>query len=129
MKLTNNFIFRYTEGLHEIVNDDNLKFNAQVNYIIQKNFKNLLTLYQELDEVRLKICEAYSTSRSEEGYYVFEDDEKRKKAETELNDLMISSQEVNIMKFKITALGDTELTSKQMDILMFMIEDEDGGQE
>lgn len=129
MKLANSFIFGYTNSLYEILNNQNLKFPAQVNYVINKNFKNLYSLYQELDEARNQICATYSTGVTEEGAYLFEDDEKRIKAETELNELMAITQEVNIVKFKIASLGDIQLTGGQMETLMFMIEEESEGQE
>ena len=54
MQLANGFIYRYVENLYEVVNDETLKFSAQVNYAIQKNLRNLLTIYQELEQERKK---------------------------------------------------------------------------
>ena len=126
MQLANGFIYRYVESLYEVVNDETLKFSAQVNYAIQKNLRNLLTIYQELEQERLRVCREYSTGLDDDGVFLFEDKEKRIKAETELNDLMFDTQEVPIIKFKIEALGDAQLTSRQMDTLMLMIKDEEG---
>ena len=123
MELTNSFIYKYAEALYEIVNDETLKFTAKVNYAIQKNLRNLLVIYQELEQERIKVCQEYSTGLDEEGVFLFEDKEKRVKAEQELNDLMTATQEVNIIKFDIDALGDIQLTTRQMDVLMFMIND------
>lgn len=126
MQLANGFIYRYVENLYEVVNDETLKFSAQVNYAIQKNLRNLLTIYQELEQERLRVCREYSTGLDDDGVFLFEDEEKRIKAEKELNDLMFDTQEVFIIKFKIEALGDAQLTSRQMDTLMLMVKDEEG---
>jgi hypothetical protein len=126
MQLANGFIYRYVENLYEVVNDETLKFSAQVNYAIQKNLRNLLTIYQELEQERLRVCREYSTGLDDDGVFLFEDKEKRIKAEKELNDLMFDTQEVPIIKFKIEALGDIQLTSRQMDTLMLMVKDEEG---
>lgn len=126
MQLANGFIYRYVESLYEVVNDETLKFSAQVNYAIQKNLRNLLTIYQELEQERLRVCQEYSTGLGEDGIFLFEDEEKRIKAEKELNDLMFDTQEVPVIKFKIEALGDTQLTARQMDTLMLMVKDEEG---
>ena len=126
MQLANGFIYRYVENLYEVVNDETLKFSAQVNYAIQKNLRNLLTIYQELEQERLRVCREYSTGLDDDGVFLFEDAEKRIKAEKELNDLMFDTQEVPIIKFKIEALGDAQLTSRQMDTLMLMVKDEEG---
>lgn len=128
MKYTNAFIIAFAEAVYEIVNDKELKFPAKVNYAIQKNFKTLYSIYQELEIERVRVCQEYSTGL-ENGVYLFEDAEKRELAEKELNDLMVMEQEVNIMKFSIDALGDIELTSRQMDVLMNMIKDDEDGQE
>lgn len=126
MQLANGFIYRYVESLYEVVNDETLKFSAQVNYAIQKNLRNLLTIYQELEQERLRVCQEYSTGLDDDGVFLFEDKEKRIKAEKELNDLMFDTQEVPVIKFKIEALGDIQLTARQMDTLMLMVKDEEG---
>lgn len=126
MQLTNGFIYRYVENLYKVVNDETLKFSAQVNYAIQKNLRNLLTIYQELEQERLRVCQEYSTGLDDDGVFLFEDKEKRIKAEKELNDLMFDTQEVPVIKFKIEALGDIQLTARQMDTLMLMVKDEEG---
>ena len=48
MELTNIYIFNYTEQLHKQIITAELRFPAKVNYIIQKNYKKLLEIYQEL---------------------------------------------------------------------------------
>ena len=125
MILTNNFIFEYTQRLAEIVNDEQIRFPAKVNYTIQKNFNTFLALFNEINKQRMITCQQYSTGVSEDGSFLFEDDAKRASAEQELSELLLDSQEVNIKKFSIDAIEHIDLTAKQMDTLMLMIEDEE----
>lgn len=129
MILKNGFIFNVLAPLYEVVDNEELKFTAQVNYAIQKNIRNLTTVYQELENEKNRLCELYSTgietTEDGKGYFKFDDEEKLKQAEKELNDLMLAEQDVNIIKFKISALGDIPLTIKQMDAIMFMIDEEE----
>ena len=124
MKLQNDFIYNYVEQLYaEIIKDKSIRFPAKINYSIQKNFKTLFSIYQEINEERENICQEYSTSK-ENSTYIFADESKRIKAEKELSDLMMLEQEVNIIKFKLDDLGNLPLTFAQMDLLMFMFEDD-----
>lgn len=125
MKLTNGFVFQYTEELvGEILSDTEIKFPAKVNYIIQRNYQTLLSIAQAILKERINICETYSTGKEGDSY-LFEDKEKMEKANQELIDLMSVEQEVNILKFDIDSLGDVMLTNKQMDLLIFMIKGEE----
>lgn len=123
MKLTNLFIFQYTEELHkEICENKELRFPAKVNYVIQKNYKKFFEIYQELVAERKKVCELYHTD-IEDGAYIFNDSVKLDTANKELKELMVMEQDVPILKFDIESLGDMLLTNKQMEILMIMIND------
>lgn len=121
MKLTNGFIYTYAPALYELLNAD-LSFPALTNYKITKNTNQLVTIYQELEKERTRVCEKYSSGMENDAYQ-FEDKDKLAQAEKELNALMSDEQEVNILTFSAEALGDINLTTKQMDALMFMIED------
>ncbi len=125
MILSNGFIFEYTQRLAEVINDDKVRFPARVNYTIQKNFNTLLALFNEINKQRMLTCQEYSTGTTEEGNYLFEDAEKRANAEKELSDLLADTQEVAIKKFSINAIENIDLTSKQMETLMLMINDEE----
>jgi hypothetical protein len=125
MLLQNSFIFEYTKLLDSVVADETLRFPARVNFIIQKNLNTFATLFGEINKQRMLTCEMYSTGVSEAGNFLFEDKEKRIQAENELSDLLNDTQEVTIKKFPLSAIEHLNLTSKQMEVLMFMIEDEE----
>lgn len=124
MVLQNNFIFEYTQRLDSVISDDNLRFPARVNFIIQKNLNTFLVLFNEINKQRMITCRQYSTGVNEDGSFLFEDAAKRAQAERELSELLLDTQEVNIKKFPLEAIENISLTAKQMEVLMFMIEDE-----
>ena len=125
MKLTNGYILTYTEALvEEILSNERLKFPAKVNYIIQRNYKKLLEVAQDVANERIKICEEYATSK-ENDTYRFEDNDKLLKANEELTGLMSVEQDVNILTFDIDIIGDMMLNNKQMELLMLMINGEE----
>lgn len=124
MKLTNQFILTYTEELHEtIIQDNETRYPAKVNYSIQKNYRTLMEIYKEIMQERERICQEYSTSFND-GIYEFADARLRESAQRELDDLLSLEQDVNIIKFNIDSFGNLALTAKQMDVLMFFIEEE-----
>ena len=125
MILRNDFIFEYTQRLNNLISDENVRFPAKINYTIQKNFNNFITLFNEINKQRMITCQQYTTGTDENGNFLFEDDEKRSSAEKELAELFMDTQEVAIKKFPIGAIEHIDLTTKQMDTLMLMIEDEE----
>ena len=125
MKLTNGYILTYTEALvEEILSNERLKFPAKVNYIIQRNYKKLLEIAQDVAAARLKVCEEYATSK-ENNTYRFEDKDKLQKANEELSGLLLIEQDINILTFDIDVIEDMMLTNKQMEVLMLMIDGEE----
>lgn len=125
MNLRNDFIFEYTQRLNELISDESVRFPAKINYTIQKNFNNLIAIFNEINKQRMITCQQYATGTSEDGNFLFEDETKRAAAEKELADLFMDSQDVAIRKFSISAIEHIDLTAKQMDTLMLMIEDEE----
>lgn len=125
MQLTNAFIFQYTEEFNENFNTDtSLRFPAKVNYVMQANFKKLFEIYTELAKARIQVYDTYCSSKENDNY-TFEDENKIAQANQELFELMSMTQDVKLLKFDINALGDMMLTSKQMELLMYMIEGEE----
>lgn len=124
MKLTNAFILQYTEDFNEHFNTDtSLRFPAKVNYVMQANFKKLYEIYSELIKTRIQVYETYCTGKDGNSYQ-FEDEDKVALANKELLELMSMEQDIELLTFNINSLGDMMLTSKQMELLMYMIEGE-----
>ena len=98
--LTNNEIYNYANALAEQFQDKEVKFPIKVNFYLQKN-QNEETQQFEIPP------------------------EKIPEASEKINDLFSLTQEVKIYKVNLDAFGDIELTSGQMQALLFMIKDED----
>lgn len=125
MTLTNNEIYGYASALMtEFGADCEIKFPIKINFFLQKNIKLMSELAQDIDASRLAIAQQYGELNEEGSAYAIPDD-KLEDAARELNDLFSLTQDVAIRKFNIDDFNDIELTAKQMNALMFMINDEE----
>ena len=122
--LTNNQIYNYVNSLIENFSNTDIKFPVKVNFYLQKNQNTLLTLAQEIEQERIKIAQEYGVLNEETEQYEVPP-EKIQEASQKLNDLFDLTQEVKLYKIKLEDFGNIELTSGQMQALLFMIEDEE----
>ena len=125
MTLTNNQIYNYVNSLIENFSKSDIKFPVKVNFYLQKNQNILLTLAQEIEQERVNIAQEYGILNEETEQYEVPP-EKIQEASQKLNDLFDLTQEVKLYKVKLEDFGNIELTSGQMQALLFMIEDEEG---
>lgn len=123
MTLTNNQIYNYANSLIENFSKSDIKFPVKVNFYLQKNQNTLLTLAQEIEQERVNIAQEYGILNEETEQYEVPP-EKIQEASQKLNDLFDLTQEVKLYKVKLEDFGNIELTSGQMQALLFMIEDE-----
>ena len=109
-------------GLQKAFNDESQKLPIKINFYLQKN-KNLLAgLAADIEEERMTIIKNNGTM-TEDGQGFTIDQDKIDEAVKELNDLLALSQELNIYTISIDSLPeDLNLTTAQMEALMFMIE-------
>ena len=123
MKLTNNQIYNYASALMvEFGADCNIKLPVKINFFLQKNIQAISALAQEIEKTRLTIAQSYGElNESGSAYSVPED--KIMEVQNELNDLFSLEQDVAIHTFNIDDFANVELTYKQMNALMFMIEE------
>ena len=124
MTLTNNQIYNYTNSLIEQFLNTDIKFPVRVNFYLQKNKNALLSLAQEIEQERVKIAQEYGVLNKETQQYEIPP-EKIQETRKKLNDLFNLTQEVKLYKIKLEDFGNIELTSGQMQALLFMIEDEE----
>lgn len=119
--MTNLEIYSTASHLMEAFHDSEQKFPVKMNFFLQKNKKTLLTLAQEIEEARMAIAQTYGTDSGDGNFAI--DVENIDKAQEELNQLFNIEQDVNIVKVNFNDLDpNMELTSAQMEALMFMIE-------
>ena len=112
MKLKNYEIYNYTLALQNIFNDNEKYIPIKLNFIIQRNKKLLYDLAVEIETERANIINNPNLS----------DEEKNR----ELYNLENIEQDVNIKTVNFDYIADDriELTSAQMNAILFMISDE-----
>lgn len=123
MKLTNNQIYTYASNLMAAFADGNQSLPIRMNFFIQKNKTNLLTLAQEIEHARIEIAQRYGEYDNETDQFVIPP-ENIELAQAEFTGLFELEQEVNIGMIKADSLSDDfNLTTAQMEAIMFMIEE------
>ena len=80
-----------------------------------------MSIAEKIEESRVNIIKHYGTVEEDGNFKV--DEANIEKANSELLDLLSVNDEVKILTIGIEALGDVNLTSQQMQSIMFMIED------
>lgn len=123
MILTNNEIYNYaSELISEFNLECGIKLPIKVNFFLQKNIKTLAELAQEIDNSRMLIAQRYGELNAAGTSYVVPA-EKMAEAQRELNELLDIAQDVSIHVFKLDDFNGIELSYKQMNALLFMIEE------
>ena len=119
--MTNLEIYNITNNLLEAFDDSNIKLPIKINFFLQRNKKILLKLAQEIEESRINIAKQYGEQKENGNFLIKPEDTV--KVQKELDDLFNIEQDVQIAKININELDpNMELTSAQMEALMFMIE-------
>ena len=112
MKLKNYEIYNYTLALQNVFNDNEKYIPIKLNFIIQRNKKLLYDLAVEIEYERTLIINNVNLS----------DEEKNR----ELYNLENIEQDVNIKTVNFDYIADDriDLTSAQMNAILFMISEE-----
>ena len=124
-KFSNAEIYSHSTDLIKLFDSDNQNyFSAKINFIIQKNKNMLLDKAIEIEQARLEIIQKYGHLNEEDSNQFVIPPEKVEIVNQELADLLSIEQELNILTIKIDDLDKVEFTPAQMEVLMFMIEEE-----
>ena len=126
--LKNGEIFEMTTKLIEAFQKDTESgektYPIKVLFYLRKNMKTLTELAQDIEKARVEIIKRYGTPSEENPeQYQFETQEKIEAANKEFEELFGLEQEVTIYTIPLEAFNDMELTEKQMDAVMEMIEE------
>lgn len=119
MKLTNGEIYSYAIQLSKEFSDSNQFLPVKPNFYIQKNKKMLVELGQEIEIERSKIIESCSTFVDGNMKII---PSKMDEVNQKIEELVNIEQEVPIYSISLEDLGSVSLSTKQMEILMFMID-------
>lgn len=132
MKTTKTFkngeIFEMATNLIEAFPQDSESasktYPIKVLFYLRKNMKVLTELAQDIEKTRIEIIQKYGKPTEEDPeQYTFGDQENIDKANKEFEELFGLEQEVTIYTIPLEAFNDMELTEKQMDAVMEMIEE------
>lgn len=124
MKLTNLQIYNHANAmLEEFGAECNIKLPVRINFFLQKNIQTLTTLGKEIETARLNIVQQYGSMNDTGDAYIIPN-ENIAAATEELNELLSLEQDVALRTFKLDDFDSVDLTYKQMNALMFMIDDE-----
>lgn len=126
--LKNGEIFEMATNLIEAFQKDTESgektYPIKVLFYLRKNMKTLTELAQDIEKARVEIIQRYGTPSDENPeQYQFESQEKIDAANKEFEELFGLEQEVTIYTIPLEAFNDMELTEKQMDAVMEMIEE------
>lgn len=122
MTMTNFEIYNIAKAMSDAFQDGTQYLPVKVNFFIQKNKATLMTLAQDIDNSRIEIVKNYGTMDEESNQFIVPED-KIEAANAELMDLFNIEQEVDIRKVSIDSFPeDINLTTAQMEALMFMID-------
>jgi hypothetical protein len=122
MKLTHENIYIYSMQLQEAFSDNTQKLPIKVNFHLQKNKKALMDIATEIEEERMNILKTYGTFDDNGGVAIAAD--KIEEATREMADLLAIERDVNIHTIPFANLPEElNLTTAQMEALMFMIEE------
>lgn len=126
--LKNGEIFEMATNLIEAFQKDTESgektYPIKVLFYLRKNMKTLTELAQDIEKARVEIIKRYGAPTEENPeQYQFETQEKIDAANKEFEELFGLEQEVTIYTIPLEAFNDMELTEKQMDAVMEMIEE------
>ena len=124
-KLMNNQeIYETTIKLNKFFGDNNEIFlPVKVNYSIQYNLNVLMSISKIIEKSRTNIGKKYGSFNPEDNGYNIDPD-KIQLAEKEMNNLMEIEEKVEIKTISLKDISDIQLSSAQMQSLLFMIEEE-----
>lgn len=122
--LTNLQIWDIYEKLEDNFREENLSFPAKISYYILINKQELYNKYRIIEQMRQNIGKKYGVYDSEINAYHIPK-EKREIAQTELDQLLEVSQSVEINFCSLKDLEDLNISMRQMETLLFMIEKEE----
>ena len=122
-EMTNMEIFGLSKALNEAFNNEEKYLPAKLNYYITKNKNVLAQLTDSIEEVRLNIIKQFGVLEEGQDYYSFSP-ENTKIANQELANLLNITQQVDVLMIHLADLEQLEFTPRQMQALLFMIEED-----
>ena len=128
MKLSNKTIYLYGIQLSKAQNEDGLiDFNnipVVINFFIQKNIREIIEAATLIENTKNFILKKYGKINPDNTDEIKIDQNYINDAQKDLDDLMEIEQDINIHPIKLSSLKDSQITTKQLQLIFFMIEDD-----
>lgn len=121
--MTNGEVYTITEKLNGLFEGCDQRFPAKVNFYITRNVNAFFKYSQSLDQERYRIIQAYGTVDGKTGKVTMSE-ENREKANRELQELYDLESEIEFKKIPLSWLDGLDFTHKQMQGILFMIEED-----
>lgn len=118
--MKNKDIYDLYEGLYEISQDKELKFEIKISYIFAKNKNILQPYYNAIIETRQKILEKYGEPQEDDSWHV--NKEKMNIFMSEWNAFMDIDNYINLEKIKIKELEGEKIGIELVEKLLPIIE-------
>lgn len=122
MQLNNYQILEYFKNLKNNLEEENLYIPVKANFLIHKNMALLESAVSEIEKSRLEIAQHYGQLDEQQQQFLISS-ENIEEANQEITNLFSIEQNLDIKLIKLEDLGSINFTPKQMQAIMFMIED------
>lgn len=122
MKITNGNILNYLDKLDEAFKEEKRTLPVKVLFYVQKNKKLLISLQDEIMQMRDEIIHAFAEINENGEHFLPQD--KFDIVNSKLEDLAKIEQEIEFSYINLDDVIDLELTPAQIESLMFMIKEE-----
>lgn len=123
IQLTNDDIYGLCSNNNNIIEaTKELSLPIKTMFFLQKNLKKIVEAGREIEDARKLILEKYGTLDQEKGIYTFDDVEEVNK---EIQSLFEIVQDIELYIIPLSDFGDINVSAQQMEMLFFMIDDEE----
>lgn len=122
--MSNRYIYEKVLCLKEAFADEVYYLPAKVNFYLQKNFSLFYSLFDEIELSRNNIIIHYGIKNDNSNDEYIIPNDKIAVANEELQELLNIEQSIEYVKIPLSLLGNVNFSNKQMQAILFMIEDD-----
>lgn len=123
VELTNKEIYVISNNLLENFSNQVYYLPIKINFYLQKNLKIFLDANETIEKLRSDIIVHYGEIKDEGNSY-FIPEHNIIAANKEFDELLSLKQKIEYTILPLSSFGELELSNKQMQAILFMIEDD-----
>lgn len=123
VQMTNNDIYGLCNSNDNIIEaTKELSLPIKTMFFLQKNLKKITDAATEIDDARTLIIKKYGTLDKEKDIYTFDNIDE---VNNEIKSLFDIVQDIEMYMIPLSSFGDINVSSQQMKVLLFMIDEEE----